>query len=178
MGMACREKTRNARSTSLSLLHIPYKDRCDWLPTLCLINTVLPSSPSFSHTLSVFHCPGSLAFQAFIGDCCNRDVAKTQRNSIKSAGNEIVDENKMLILNWEELRMWFLCVFDRFCGASMLYSFPKKLLAKADCTLMEDPEERLDEGILNGVALRPRVNSETDRVKTQMHFRYKTFEFR
>lgn len=28
---------------------------------------------------------------------------------------------------------------------------------------MEDPEERLDEEILNGVALRPRVNSETDK---------------
>lgn len=27
---------------------------------------------------------------------------------------------------------------------------------------MEDPEEKLDEEILNGVALRPRVNSETD----------------
>lgn len=27
--------------------------------------------------------------------------------------------------------------------------------------MMEDPEERLDEEILNGVALRPRVNSET-----------------
>lgn len=39
-------------SPSLSLLHIPYKDRCDRLPTLCLINIVLPSSPSFSHTLS------------------------------------------------------------------------------------------------------------------------------
>lgn len=28
---------------------------------------------------------------------------------------------------------------------------------------MEDPEERLEEVILNGVALRPRVNSETER---------------
>lgn len=118
--MACREKTRNARrappSLSLSLLHIPYKDRCDWLPTLCLINTVLPSSPSFSHTLSVFHCPGSLAFQAFIGDCSDRDAGKkTRRNSIESLGNEIVDENKTLIFNWKELGMWCWCVFDRFC---------------------------------------------------------------
>lgn len=30
---------------------------------------------------------------------------------------------------------------------------------------MEDPEETLDEEILNGVALRPRVNSETNTVK-------------
>lgn len=94
-------------SLSLALLHIPYKDRCDWLPTLCLINTVLPSSPSFSHTLSVFHCPGSLAFQAFIGDCCDRDAAKTQQNSTESVGNEIVDKNKMLIFNRKELGMCF-----------------------------------------------------------------------
>lgn len=33
---------------------------------------------------------------------------------------------------------------------------------------MADPEERLDEGILNGVALRPRVNSETD-MDTNLH---------
>lgn len=45
---------------------------------------------------------------------------------------------------------------------------------------MEDPEERLDEEILNGVALRPRVNSETDAIKTQiyMHFKYKIIKFR
>lgn len=65
----------------LLLLHIPYKDRCDWLPTLCLINTALPSAPSFSHTLSAFHCSDSLAFQAFIGDCCDRDAAKTLAES-------------------------------------------------------------------------------------------------
>lgn len=32
--------------------------------------------------------------------------------------------------------------------------------AEADGTLMEDPEDRLDDVILKGVALRPRVNSE------------------
>ena len=32
---------------------------------------------------------------------------------------------------------------------------------------MEDPEERLDEETLNGVALRPRVNSETDTSEDQ-----------
>lgn len=41
---------------------------------------------------------------------------------------------------------------------------------------MEDPEDRPDEEILNGVALRPRVNSETDKYK-QTHinnyFKYK-----
>lgn len=31
------------------------------------------------------------------------------------------------------------------------------------CTLKEDPEDRLDEEILNGVALRPRVNSVINR---------------
>lgn len=35
-----------------------------------------------------------------------------------------------------------------------------ELLAKSDCTLMEDPEDRLDDVILKGVALRPRVSSE------------------
>lgn len=54
-------------------------------------------------------------------------------------------------------------VLARICAASKLGSFPKNVFAKADCTLMEDPEERLDEEILNGVALRPRVNSETDK---------------
>lgn len=34
---------------------------------------------------------------------------------------------------------------------------------------MEDPEEKLDEEILNGVALRPRVNSETDIEKTNIY---------
>lgn len=34
---------------------------------------------------------------------------------------------------------------------------------------MEDPEERLDEEILNGVALRPRVSSGTDTEKTDLH---------
>ena len=81
----------------LSLLHIPYKDRCDWLPTLCLINTVLPSSPSFLHPLSVSQCPGSLAFQAFIGDGCDRDAANTQWTSIDSIGNEREDKNSALI---------------------------------------------------------------------------------
>lgn len=33
---------------------------------------------------------------------------------------------------------------------------------------MEDPEEMLDEEILNGVALRPRVNSKTDRKKQHL----------
>ena len=35
--------------------------------------------------------------------------------------------------------------------------------------MMEDPEVRLDEEILNGVALRPRVSSETDTEKTDLH---------
>lgn len=59
------------------------------------------------------------------------------------------------------------------CSASMLGSFPRKQFAQAKCTLMEDPEERLDEEILNGVALRPRVNSETDTVTTRSYMDYK-----
>ena len=50
--------------------------------------------------------------------------------------------------------------FDHFC---------KEYFPEPDSTLMEDPEERLDEEILNGVALRPRVSSETDTEKTDLH---------
>lgn len=75
-------------------------------------------------------------------------------------------------------------MFDRFCQDSAepqcCDHFPGNNLQRADCTLMEDPEERLDEEILNGVALRPSVNSETDIVKTQicMNFKYKIIKFR
>lgn len=50
---------------------------------------------------------------------------------------------------------------------------------RQDRTLMEDPEERLDEETLNGVALRPRVSSEnhTARTEINMFFQYKTFTF-
>lgn len=94
-------------------------------------------------------------------------MAVTGTNTVDSIGNEREDTKGVFIYNigsnWE-------CGFDpcltgsvsRFCKASMLRSFPRKYFATADCTLMEDPEERLDEDILNGVALRPRVNSETD----------------
>lgn len=117
MGTARREKTRNAPSASLSLalLYIPYKDRCDWLPTPCLINTVLPSSPSFSHTLSVFHRPGSLAFKAFIGDCGDRNAGKTEWNSIKWVGAEAAHDNKML-LNWKEMGKCFNSRWTGFVG--------------------------------------------------------------
>lgn len=39
--------------------------------------------------------------------------------------------------------------------------------------MMEDPEERPDEEILNGVALRPKVNSETNRHKFKCIFSIK-----
>lgn len=57
--------------------------------------------------------------------------------------------------------------------------FPEMNVQRRDCTLMEDPEERLDEETLNGVALRPRVSSEkhTARTEINMFFRYKTFTF-
>ena len=45
----------------------------------------------------------------------------------------------------------------------------KKYFPETDHTLMEDPEERLDVEILNGVALRPRVSSETDTDKIDLH---------
>lgn len=63
-------------SLSPSLFHIPYKGRCDWLPALCLINTVLPSSPSFSHTLCP-SLPRLSSFSGLIGDCCDRNAAET-----------------------------------------------------------------------------------------------------
>lgn len=45
---------------------------------------------------------------------------------------------------------------------------------------MEDPEEKLEEEILNGVALRPRVNSEKrDNKDTSLvNFQYKTVKFK
>lgn len=45
----------------------------------------------------------------------------------------------------------------------------KKYFPETDHTLMEDPEVRLDVEILNGVALRPRVSSETDTGKIDLH---------
>ena len=41
--------------------------------------------------------------------------------------------------------------------------------------MMEDPEEKLDEEILNGVALRPKVNSETKRHNFKLIFSIKCF---
>ena len=43
--------------------------------------------------------------------------------------------------------------------------FAQNIFPEAECTLMEDPEERLEAEILNGVALRPRVNSKKDTEK-------------
>ena len=45
---------------------------------------------------------------------------------------------------------------------------------------MEDPEERLDEEILNGVALRPSVNSERDTENTEIYLdlKHKIFPMR
>lgn len=47
----------------------------------------------------------------------------------------------------------------------MLSQYLDHHFLQADCTLMEDPEDRLDEEILKGVALRPKVNSETNRAE-------------
>lgn len=85
-------------------------------------------------------------------------------NSNESAGTEIdgVDENKTLTFNQKLLnRFCSECAEPRWCN--MLSPWQHDNLQRQDRTLMEDPEERLEEVILNGVALRPRVNSETGR---------------
>lgn len=52
-----------------------------------------------------------------------------------------------------------------------------KIFPVGNFTLMEDPEERLDEEILNGVALRPRVKSEnnTEKAKICLDMTHKNF---
>lgn len=114
----------------------------------------------FSH--SVFHCPGSLAFKAFIGDCCDRDTANTHWNVNVPIGTQTADENKMFDFNLRVIEVLMHHVLS-ILKIGIFFFFHKNLLTKADCTLMVDPEDRPDEEILNGVALRPRVNSEIDK---------------
>lgn len=122
--MACRgrnkKKTKQKKQecpehlpSSHCLFHIPYKDRCDWLPTLCLINTALSSSPYFPHTLSTLHFPSLLAFKALIGDCW-----KTH-----SRNRQIWTEIKMEItqFSWEWGKAEWRRGFDEFCLLFTLY---------------------------------------------------------
>ena len=55
-----------------------------------------------------------------------------------------------------------LQMFNTFGQVSVKAQCCDQLQEIAVCTLMEGPEEKEEEEILNGVALKPRVNSEID----------------